>query len=449
MGEDIKNIIDKIKNLSLEEINKNLILVALLALIYRMGNFYNTFIPKPFEIIVLLVILLIIVDALKNNKFKEFFFAIPRGIRIAFFCLIFSVLIGWGVSLLKGIPTTFNTVLEFGTFIFSLSIFLLILIYTRNDKNYIKIYFYALLLPVVYAIFILFPKIAYYLHFGNNGTFLGLTMNPNIISKILLIPAMFFISFSLFKSDKKWVRVGYVSLAVAMASLLFWVASRGGLIALALASLFVLLVFALHRFNWKKLFVSGIFIFTILAAGFALTPDTGKQRVVLRILYPSGSDHSSYVDIQDKSARNVISKFIYDKSGNPILVYSERETRFQIWPFYFKQVLMNPLGIGPNTHFSFNLIDYAGEYINSGPHNTFLQIWLWGGLLGIISFLFIFISAVKNLVIRLKSDFNPFALALFSSLFAVSVSIMFDDSLSFFWFFIILALALRYENAHS
>ncbi|MEK9181605.1 MAG: O-antigen ligase family protein [Patescibacteria group bacterium] len=445
----MKDIINKIKNLSLEEINKNLILVALLVLIYRMGNFYNTFIPKPFEIIVLLIVLLAIVDALKNNKLKEFFFAIPRDIRIAFICLIFSVLIGWGASLLKGIPTTFNTILEFGTFMFSLSIFLLILIYTRNDKNYIKIYFYALLLPAVYAVFIFLPKIAYYLHLGNAGTFLGLTMNPNIISKILLIPAMLFFSFSLFKSDKKWVRLGHIALAVAVVSLLFWVASRGGLIALALGSLFVWLVFALHHFNWKKLLISGILIFTILVVGFALTPDTGKQRVVLRILYPSGSDYSDYVDVQDKSTRNVISKFISEKSGSPIFIYSERETRFQIWPFYLKQVLINPLGIGPNTHLSFSLTDNNGEYINSGPHNTFLQIWLWGGLLGIFSFLYIFFSAFKNLAVKLKADFNPEALAMLGALFAVSVSIMFDDSLSFFWFFIILALALKYENARS
>lgn len=441
-----KNIIDKIKNLSLEEINKNLILVALFALIYRMGNFYNTFIPKPFEIIVLLIVMLAIVDMLKNNKLKEFFFAIPRGIRIASICLFSSVLIGWGVSFLKGIPTTFNTVLEFGTFIFSLSIFLLILIYTRNDKSYIKIYFYTLLLPVVYAIFIFFPQAVYYFNLGNEGTFLGLTMNPNIISKILLIPAMFFISFSLFKSDKKWVWLGYIALAVTMVSLLFWVASRGGLIALALASILVWLVFALHHFNWKKLFLSGILIFTILAAGFALTPDTGKQRVVLKVLYPS--DYES-LPMRDKSTSYLITRFIHKETNNLIIVFPGRETRFQIWPFYLNYVILNPLGIGPNTHFSFDLKDNDGKYTNPGPHNTFLQIWLWGGLLGILSFLFIFINAFKNLRNQLRSGFNPIALALTAILFGLSISMMFDDSLSFFWFFIILALALRYENARS
>src|SRR3989338_3499348 len=284
----MKNIIEKIKNLTLEQINKNLVFVVLLALIYRLGNFFNTFIPKPFEILVLIIVLLTIVDVLKNNKIKEFFFSIPEDIRIAFICLVFSVLLGWGVSALKGIPYTFNTLLEFGTFMFSLSIFLLILIYTRNDKNYIKIYFYALLMPAVYAIFVFFPQATYYLQLGNDGTFLGLTMNPNIISKILLIPAFFFITYSLFKSENKWLRVRYIAVSFSLVSLLFWTASRVGLISLLFASIFIWLVFSFNNFNWKKLFYSGLLIFVILAVGFALTPNTGKQRVFLRILYPAG-----------------------------------------------------------------------------------------------------------------------------------------------------------------
>ena len=304
-------------------------------------------------------------------------------------------------------------------------------------------------MPAVYAIFVFFPQATYYLQLGNDGTFLGLTMNPNIISKILLIPAFFFISYSLFKSEQKWLRIGYIVVSFSLVSLLFWAASRGGLISLLLASIFIWLVFSFHNFSWKKLFYSGLLTFIILVAGFALTPDTGKHRVILRALYPSGSDNSSYALTKDKPVSEIIAKFFNDKADSPVLIYFGRETRLLIWPFYLKQVLINPLGIGPNTHFSFNLLDYSGEYINSGPHNTFLQIWLWGGLLGILSFLYIFISAFKNLFIKLKSDFNPFALALLGALFAVSISVMFDDSLGFFWFFIILALAIRHENTTS
>ena len=125
----MNNIVSKIKNLTLEQINKNLVLIALIALIYRKGNFYNTFIPKPFEIIVLLIVLLVVVGIFKNNKIKEFFFSIPKNIRIALFILIPSVLVGWlfATFFLK-IPFYFNMILEFGTFMISISIFLLILL---------------------------------------------------------------------------------------------------------------------------------------------------------------------------------------------------------------------------------------------------------------------------------------------------------------------------------
>lgn len=444
----MKKIIDKIKNLTLEQINKNLVLVALLALIYRQGNFYNTFIPKPFEIILVLIIILTFVDLLINKKFKEFFLSIDKKIWVALSCLMGSVFVGWFVAVFfKNVAINLNVILEFGNFVISLVIFVLVLFYTKNDKIFAQKYLYALLLPALYIIFVLFPGGAHYFNLENDGTFLGLTLNPNIISKILLIPALFFVAHSLFKISNKWLRVGYITVSCAMVALLFWVSSRGALVALVVSLIFVWFIFSFHRFNWKKLFYSGVVILMIFLVGFFITPGAGKQRVVLRALYPSGSDYSSYVAVKDKSANAVVAKFINDKSISPVFIYPGRETRFQIWPFYLKYILLNPLGIGPNTHLSFSLKDNFGEYINSGPHNTFLQIWLWGGLLGIISFLYVFFSAFRNLRTQLKSDFNPTALALLGALFAVSISIMFDDSLSFFWFFIILALALRYENA--
>jgi len=447
----MNKVMDKIKNLTqnltLGQINKNLVLIALVALIYRIGNFYSTFIPKPFEIVIVLIILLTFLDLIINKRFQKFFLSIDRNIWIALFCLISSVFIGWFVAVfVKNIPVNLNVILEFGTFIISLAIFILILFYTKNDKVYAKAYLYTLLLPVAYIIFVLFPAGAHYFNLDSFGTFLGLTMNPNIISKILLIPALFFITHSLFEFRNKWTKLGYIVVSSALVALLFWVASRGGLVSLALASIFIWLVFSLHDFNWKKLFYSGGLIFLIFIIGFIITPQSGQQRVFLRALYPSGSDHSSYLTVQDRSINDLITKFSNDKSSNRIFIYPKRETRFQIWPFYLRYVLENPLGIGPDTHFSFGLKDNNEEYINSGPHNTFLQIWLWGGILGIISFLYIFINAFKNLKIKLKSDFNPTALALLGVLFALSIAIMFDDSLSFFWFFIILALALRYES---
>jgi O-antigen ligase len=447
----MNNIIYKIKNLTqnltLEQVNKNLMLLALLSLIYRIGNFYNTYIPKPFEIILVLIIFLTLIDLVINKKFKEFFSSIGQKVWVALSCLVASVFIGWFVAVfVKNIPINLNVILEFGTFMISVVIFVLILFYAKDDQVYLRRYLYALLLPAVYTLFVLFVPLARYFYLEADGSFLGLTMNPNIISKILLIPALFFITCSLFKSKNKWIRLVYIVVSSALVALLFWVGSRGGLITLVFSLMFVWLVFSLHKFNWKKLFSSGVLILAIFILGFIVTPESGKQRVFLRVLYPGSFDHSSYFTGIDKSTNEVVTKLINDKSSNHLFIYPERENRFKIWPFYLKYVLENPLGIGPNTHHSFGLRDSNGEYINSGPHNTFLQIWFWGGLLGILGFLYIFISACKNLLVNLRSNFNPMGLALLSILFALSLSMMFDDSLSFFWFFIILALALRYEH---
>ena len=443
----MKNIIGTIRNLTFEDINRNLFLVAIVALLFRIGNFYNTFIPKPFEGILVLVILLTFADLAINKKFKEFFESIGRRNIIALFLLSLSVLVGWFVALfIKDIPLNLNVILEFGNFVISVTVFVLVLFYTRGSAEYRKRYLYALLLPAGYSVFVVVPTLADYFGLTNDGTFLGLTMNPNIVSKILLIPALFFIAHSLFEFKNKWIKIGYIAVSCGMVALLFWVSSRGGLVSLLLSLVFVWLVFSFQAFSWRKILYSGGILFTIFLVGFILTPGSGKQRIILRTLYPSGSDHSSYLSVQEESATDVVGKFISDKSGAHLFLYPERETRFTIWPFYLKYVLMNPFGIGPNTHLSFSLTDNNGEYINSGPHNTFLQIWMWGGLLGICSFLYIFINAFKNLRTQLKLDFSPMSMALLGILFAVSISIMFDDSLAFYWFFIILALALKHEN---
>ena len=124
----MKNIIMKIKSLTLEEINKNLVFVALLTLIYRLGNFYNTFVPKPFEVILVLIIMLTLADLIINRKFKEFFLSIDKKIWVALFCLVFSVLFGWLMSFfVKKIPINLNVILEFGNFVISIVIFVLVL----------------------------------------------------------------------------------------------------------------------------------------------------------------------------------------------------------------------------------------------------------------------------------------------------------------------------------
>ena len=134
----MKKIIEKIKNLSLETVNKNLLFIALLSLLFRMGSFTKNYIPNPFELIILLVALLTIFDLFKNGKIKDFFTSIPKNIRIALFCLGFSVLFGWAfAAFFLKIPFYFNILLEFGTFIISLGTFHLFFLDLINGMFFI------------------------------------------------------------------------------------------------------------------------------------------------------------------------------------------------------------------------------------------------------------------------------------------------------------------------
>lgn len=437
----MKNIINKIKNISLEQVNKNLIFVAILSLLFRTGSFTMSYIPQPFVLIVVLIVILTIIDIIKNNKIKEFLFSIPKNIRIALFCLVFSILIGWTLSILRGTPTTFNMILEFGSFVFSLSIFLLILFYTRNEEIYAKKLLYALLLPIFYIIFILFPGVAQHFNIASESAFLGFTYNPNIISKILLIPIIFFITNSLFESKNKLLKVGYIIISAALVALLVWTAARAALIALVMGVLLIWSIYSLHDFNWGKMMYNGIIIFTIIILGFAMTPNGGKQVITNKVLNPSNSNFV-YFNLNDKTSQGIINKFETDKIINhTVIINVSKEPRFKNWPLYLSKIISNPFGYGPNTHM--NIANIGEQVIGLGPHNTYLEIWLWGGILGLLSFIYILFSAFVSLKNKIQSNFEPIGVVLLGILFALSIAIFFNDSIQFYELWIILALSLR------
>lgn len=428
--------------LSLEKANKIILLAALIALIYREGNFAVTFIPKPFETTLVLLCFSTLFFLLKNGKVKDFFASIPRNILIALCVLIGSVFLGWFSAFLSGTPTSFNMILELGTFLMGFATFLLVLFYTKGDDGYAKRCLYALLVPSIYAILLFLFPLDEYLGVNFNEHFLGLTGNPNIISKILLVPAMFFISYSLFEFKQKHLRFLYIFIASTQVALILWTASRGALVSLILGSTFALAMYVFYEFSWKKIFTGMIIIAGILVMGFALVPSASqkaiRQRVVMTI-----AGLTRLPPLVAETPERVLEKVKMDQDSAKLTAIKPDENRLIIWPFYIKYVLLHPLGMGPNTHKNFKLTDRNGYSINSGPHNTYMQIWLWGGVLGVLSFLYILFLGFKNLRNRLKLSLNKTDLALFAILLALSVSIFFDDSLSFYWFFIILALSLR------
>lgn len=432
-------MINKLKNLTLEKMNKNLLLIALLALAYRRGSYVVSF-PNPFEIIFVILFIVNLIYLIKDKKIGEFIVSIPKKIWIAIFCLLGSIFLGWFVAIfIYDIPATLNNILELGGFGIGIGIFLLIIFYTKNDDLFVKKYLYALLLPVVFIIFILFPSIAYYLGLARESTFLGFTSNPNIISKILLIPAIFFITYSLFNYKNIWIKIGHIVTSSALVALIFWVLSRGALVSVILGSIFVWIIFSLHQFNWKKFIYNGSTIFLIFIIGFCFTPYVAKQQLISKILNPDNSNFIYNIK-KNQPVYSIYKKFTSSKTDH-IIINSSKETRFEFWPFYLEEIKHNMLGYGPNTHMNIKYRD--GTYFNIGPHNTYIEILLWGGLVGLFSFLYILFFAFKNLKIKLQSNFDSRTLALMGILFTLAIAIFFNDSLQFYWFWVILGLSLN------
>lgn len=421
---------------SLGEINKKVLFVMFASLAYKRGHFSGTVIPGPFQILLVLSLLLTFIYVLGNHKIKDFFASIPKKIWLAITGLFSSVLIGWAVAVFYvGIPNTLHTVLDFGTFTMSLIILVLVLFYTKEDERCSKWCLYALFIPNFYILYyFLTHGLVGYWGVPNDNSLYGL-VDPNVHSKALLIPALFFISLVLFalKNRKWWLVFGYVLLASIFVMLIFWTISRGSAVSLVFGAILIWGLFSAREFSWRRLLGGGMIIFTILFLGYAMVPVGAKQELQNKIANTGSLPTPSEIKITEIVRAPTIT--MEEMRETP-----RSEVRVFEWLFFAKYALEYPFGIGPSS----SSFDYQGEgYLQLRPGNTYLQVWLWGGVLGILCFLYLLWQAFVSLWIKWSKSYEVPSLALFGILFALSISIVFDASLYFYWFFIILALALR------
>lgn len=432
------------KNLTLEKINKNLLLLALALLLFRTSSFAVTHIPQPFELCFSLVCILTLIDFIWNKRFSIFFGSFPKRLWISSAVLFLSVLVGWLMAIgFRDIVTTTNTLFEFGAFVVAFAVGVLVFYYSKHDQTYIKKCLYVLCIPAVYSVCIISPHLGETFGVVQNGTFRGFTDNVNIISKALLIPLMFFVANSLVPHKNNWHRIGFIIMSVLVLATLFWTTERATVVAYVIGTGALWLVISLRDGNWTKICSNALIITFITVLGFVVMPGQGKRVAIGRILHFDGYSQG-YDDVKDKSIKELLNKPVSKKESVTFAILVDPtkspEPRFQLWQYYGRLVWNNPLGLGPNTHMPV-IIHYAkSHFVNPGPHNTYLEIWMWGGILGLFSFLYIIWSALKTKL--LSKNLEIIDLALFGSLVAFLVAIFFNDGLQSYWFWVLLALSL-------
>ena len=71
---------------------------------------------------------------------------------------------------------------------------------------------------------------------------------------------------------------------------------------------------------------------------------------------------------------------------------------------------------------------------------------LYGGFIAIISFLYLLIIAIKNLITSIKNTTDKkMPIALLGALTAVTIALSFDDHFRLYWFWALLALSISYS----
>ena len=425
----------------LERINTITLLCTIVLLLFRNGSFGVSGVPKPFEIGIIAVSVLTLVYLAYTKKWKEFFYTVPRSIRIALVLFYTSMAIGWGIAtIVRGMPTTRNMILEIGMFSVAVVTFLLVLFYARSDKRFVRHALYALCVPLIFSIIVIVPELGFMIDVARGSVFKGFTDNVEIVSKTLLIPLMVSLVYALRVPSKVWHSVLGTLGAVCMLALLIWTTQRAVVLAVVVGMGVVWVVLFLKQKNIKISLLQLLLIIEICIVGFMLVPYEGKKASVNRALNADAYQSQS-ADLADASLQDVLDSATIAQSSSGSL--RDSEPRIRIWEYYLGVVARNPLGLGPNTHMDAVIPHTRRTFVNPGPHNAYIEAALWGGVVGLGTVLYILGSALRRLYVVYRDRADTLALAILGALVAFSIAICFNDNLPSYWLWILLALSLR------
>lgn len=414
------------------------ITIASISTNLQKGSFIRHFRPNIFQSLLVLTIALTVVYLVRSHQLKEFFLAVPKRILWALGIFIATVLVGWVIAVVSlGIPTTIHTILDFGTFTMSVALFFLVAFYCKHNRTYAMWCLGALLIPNVHLLYYFFTHgLVGYWGVVNDFS-LDFVLDPNILSKTLLVPAIFCIGMSLFAlKQKQWRMVAiYTVLASTAVMMVLWTVSRGSTISLIVGATFLWIMFSVKEFSWKKFFMSGVLILCILSVGHAMLPVDTREAIVLK--------SSNTFTLPPASGGKIANVTVEEIRKLP-----QTESRLLIWYFYPRYILRHPFGVGPNASHDFNFKDKNGTHIYVGPDSTYLVIALWGGILGLMVCLYLVLVVFDGLWKQWKKTSDTMTFVLGGILFTLSAALFFDGMMALYCFYIVLALSLQRHEQH-
>lgn len=338
----------------------------------------------------------------------------------------------------------------------------LLIIYYGREKKFLKYALLAFLSSLFLSSFLVLENSnSHFSPFITDFRLIGFHTGPTILASLLIIPLAILLSY-LILSRKKIISGIGITLILA---LIFWTGTRASWLAIFFMMIFIFFYYIRKSKNKIK-FTANLILWSIVIASiaFIIIPREAQNMIFIRI-YPHYIEdlyvkkeivettevvseklltRVSTISLPGITQKNIVGviKDSYAKKDKKFIPSLPHEDRQIILPKSLKVFMLHPFGLGLQFYRIQQQI--LVNDLPAGAHSTFLTTLLIGGPGALIIILFLLYKTLKSLIV-IKNR-NTYWLSICLSLIGLIVVLIFDDRLTYPWFWIIPALAIAWPE---
>src|SRR3989344_219652 len=412
--------------------------LTIFSLAWRQGNIELSYIPKPFEALIVVVFILMVL---------EYFFSEEARVDIARMRPVFKLygilFAGLATFMIISLMTSFATIpesslfvkkifFEYGRAIFAFFSFFIAAYATFRYKEKINWFLGALMISPFVFYFAFVTSMRSF--FVANYRLIGAQGDPNYTTSFISIGLIIAAVFYLYnKSRSKWLGCLYIIFSMP---LFLWANSRGVIISIAVTLVLLSILYLFQEISWKRIFsiliLFSVFVLSIPVA-FSVLPAYSQVLMYQRSIAPVLPNE----DIRDKAAEFILSSGV-ETLNSPAPSDNFGRSRGNVWKSAFLKTVKSPLGFGPAYHW------WSPVEPGAVAHNLWMEVSLnagWGGLL----VWFVFISAIFRSAAKIFKQKNFVGTALPIVLLSLLISGTFVDIFTLRWLWLILGMVVGYS----
>ncbi len=431
-----------------------LFFLAIFTLVWRQGNALLLGLPKPFELIISLIAILVALTFLSSEHDRQLARRFAKAVRpylLPLFLLLVGLSIGHAFSAFQFEALEQyqgEILLEYIRIAFVILLFFLtIYLCLRRPKLISWILVILAISPLIFWA-AANPNPNWQFFLLSSGRLRGVQNDPNYLATLISVSFLIAVGAALYINKKsRWF---WLFVSAALAPLLLWTGSRAAWFSFGLTALFLVLYFLLQR-HFKKileLFLLAVICLSAAIGGYFLFPRESQIVLAWRALPPLISDNSfnkvlSYLEATAPNQKWSSGASYIAKS---LALTSEAgfgQSRSLLWNEGWRTFLLTPLGLGP-AFYLWSPVEVI-DNVKQGPHNLYLEVGLMAGYLGFIG-LVIFLYRILKSAAKGRGFINTLLLV---CLIYLLLNSFFLSTFTLRWLWLIMALIIANESNRS